>query len=149
VTDAFDRVERQLGVTLLSWGAGSVVAGGVIRLAAKDPTWKAFGTQTAMWGAVDVAIALAAHLRAGRRTEPTDHNDRKKLHRALLVNSVLDVGYIAGGLTVRGRADRLSVRMRRKRSAAQLRGDGVAIVMQGAALLALDTSYAVRTRNPL
>lgn len=149
MTDSFDRIERQLGLTLAAWGAASVLAGTTIRLAASDAKWRAFGTQTAIWGATDIAIAGIAHLRANRRGRPTDHRDRKRLHRLLLLNSCLDVGYISAGVTLTRRADSISARTGDRRSPRQLHGDGAAVVIQGVALLILDSSYAWKVREPL
>jgi hypothetical protein len=59
-----------------------------------------------------------------------------KLRTLLLLNAAADVVYIAGGahIAVRAGSSGTSFRM--------TRGDGLAILIQGAFLLALDTTYA-------
>jgi len=116
-----ERLTRVLGV----WAAGSVAAGLALSV---DPRTRGFGRQTAAWGAVDGAIA-AVGVRGRRRRGPTDP---ARLRRVLLVNAGLDVGYLAVGARL-VRHDRW-------------RGDGLAVLVQGAFLLVLDTTAARRLR---
>ena len=110
---------RGLLRTLGAWSAVSVVGGGSIWAAGRSPQARAFGRQTFAWGAVDAAIAGFG----AARPEPQP----RRLRRILLINCVADVGYLALAATAwrKGR-----------------RGDGAAIAVQGAFLLALDSHYA-------
>ncbi|WP_082556545.1 hypothetical protein [Modestobacter sp. Leaf380] len=118
-------VETRLTTVLGGWAAASVVAGAALSL---SPRTRGFGRQTAAWGAVDGVIAgVGAHNR--RRRGPTDPG---RLRRVLLVNAGLDVGYLALGAALL-RTDRW-------------RGDGAAVVVQGAFLLALDSTAAAALR---
>jgi hypothetical protein len=85
---------------------------------------RGFGRQTLVWGAVDGAIAGAG----ARRRASKGPTDPSRLRRVLLVNAALDVGYVAAGaeLVRRGRWP----------------GDGLAVVVQGAFLLVLDSAAA-------
>ena len=118
-------VEHDLVRVLGRWALGSAAAGAALSL---DPRTRGFGRQTAAWGAVDGAIALVGARRqaAGRTTAP------ERLRRVLLVNAGLDVGYLAAGAWL--------VRSTR------WRGDGAAVLVQGAFLLWLDTTAARRLR---
>ena len=118
-------VETELTRVLSAWAAASVVAGLALCV---DPRTRGFGRQTAAWGAVDGAIA-AVGVRGRRREGPTDP---ARLRRVLLVNAGLDVGYLAVGARL-ARSDRWH-------------GDGLAVVVQGAFLLVLDTTAARRLR---
>lgn len=112
-------VEVRLTEVLGGWAAGSVLAGAL--LARRAP---GFARQTVAWGLVDGAIA-AWGVRGRRRRGPTDP---ARLRRVLLVNAGLDVGYVAAGAWL--------VRDGR------WRGDGAAVVVQGAFLLGLDATAA-------
>ncbi|MCU1693379.1 MAG: hypothetical protein JWM64_2470 [Frankiales bacterium] len=117
-------VEVRLTRVLGTWAAGSVVAGAV--LARRSP---GFARQTALWGLVDGAIAAVGARNRARRG-PTDPG---RLRTVLLVNAGLDVGYLAAGAWL--------VRDGR------WRGDGQAVLVQGAFLLGLD-SVAARALSP-
>ena len=120
-------VEQDLVRVLGRWAVGSVLVGTAL---SADGRTRGFGRQTAAWGLVDGAIALVGARRqaAGRTTEPA------RLRRVLLVNAWLDVGYLATGAWL----------VRRTR----WRGDGAAVVVQGAFLLWLDSTAARRSRGP-
>ena len=116
-------VEQDVVRVLGRWAAGSVVVGAALCL---DPRTRGVGRQTAAWGLVDGAIAAVGARRqaAGRTTAPA------RLRRVLLVNAGLDVGYVAAGAWLAGRT--------------RWRGDGAAVVVQGAFLLWLDATSARR-----
>jgi hypothetical protein len=118
-------VEQDLVRVLGRWAVGSLVTGGLLSL---DPRTRGFGRQTAAWGAVDGAIALVG----GRRRAAGRTTAGPRLRRVLLVNAGLDVGYLgAGAWLVRQPG---------------WRGDGAAVLVQGAFLLWLDVSAARRLR---
>lgn len=118
-------VEVRLTRVLGTWGAGSVLVGGLLAL---SPRRRAFGRQTAAWGAVDLAIAAFG----ARRRAQSGPTDPARLRKVLLGNAVLDVGYLAtGAWAVRD---------------GRWRDDGQAVLVQGAFLLLLDTVAASRLR---
>ena len=139
-------VERQLTSLLGAWGATSVVAGEVYRrrLAPGDAWGTGFARQMVGWGAVDLVIAGVGALR-GRGRVPTAA-DQRRLHRILVFNSALDVGYLATGLLMLTRSEQLAARMARVEPD-KVRGDGVGIIVQGGFLLVLDAVFAIRTRG--
>ena len=140
--DELEGYEREITALLTIWGVGSVVKGGAIAIIGRRigrRQWMHFGRQTAMWGAVDALIAAAGTLSRSRRGELTQEQvdaEARKLRALLLINAAADVVYIAGGahIAVRAGSSGTSFRM--------TRGDGIAILVQGAFLLALDATYA-------
>ncbi|HVM27676.1 MAG TPA: hypothetical protein VM433_08390 [Mycobacteriales bacterium] len=122
-------VEQRLVAVLGTWAAASTLVGAGL---AARPATRGFGRQTAAWGLVDGAIALVGARRRASRG-PTDPG---RLRRVLLVNAGLDVGYIATGLAL----------ARHPRAPERLRGDGAAVVVQGAFLLLLDLTAAAALR---
>ena len=110
---------RGLLTALGAWSAASIAGGAALWAAGGTDTWRKFGRQTLAWGVVDAAIAGwgAAH-------PPTDI---ERLRKILLMNCAADVGYLALGV--------YAYRSGRH-------GDGTAIAVQGAFLLALDSHYA-------
>ena len=130
-------VADDLSATLRAWAVGSVAVGAAVAAlgqATGNRQVRSFGTQTALWGAIDGAIA-----ELGRRRPPPA---AARLHTVLLGNAALDVGYVTFGAVaaVRGPA------WREGKWAATARGHGAAVVIQGAFLLWLDTTRAARLR---
>ena len=107
-----------------------------------------------MWGAVDGVIAGAGTVLMRRRrsglTDPDAADvlaeERRRLHRLLVVNAALDVAYVAGGTALALAAGRLD--RQRPGRGPRASGNGVAIVVQGAFLLVLDTTVARRLAGP-
>ena len=143
--DELEGYEREITALLTVWAAGSVIKGTAIALIGKRTgrkQWMRFGRQTAMWGAGDALIAGAGALSRSRRGELTPEQvdaEARKLRTLLLINAAADVVYIAGGAHIAfhakpGPPEKTSFRMGR--------GDGLAILIQGAFLLALDATYA-------
>lgn len=125
-----EQVQGQLIRTLTALGGASVVVGGALAVAGRTPPVRAFGQQTAGWGAIDLVIAGLGALMPD--SEPA------RLRRVLLVNAGLDVGYITAGARIALRRPTFGGKV----TPGQSRGHGLAVVVQGAALLALDSFYA-------
>lgn len=123
-------VAQRLGRRLAVWGGGSVLAGAVLALRGSSSARRAFGVQTVGWGATDLAIAGAGALNS---SVPTS----KSLTRLLWINAGLDVLYIAVGAHIAVRQPRFGGRI----TGGQAVGHGAAVVVQGVALLALDTTH--------
>lgn len=143
-------VEQQLQRSLGAWVGASAV-GGAAAIAAgrsrQDPLLRAFGLQTLLWAAVDAGV-LAASTRGS--TPPAG-----RLRALLLANAAADVGYVGVGAVLAARPDRVTERLRglsrrgrRRTSDEALRGHGLAVVLQGLALLVIDTTSAARLRPP-
>ena len=124
------RVSRDLGRRLALWGAGSVVAGSFAGVT-RGGALQAFGLQNAGWGAIDLAISGVSALQKKPPTSP-------KLRKVLWFNAALDVGYVATGAYIARSRPRFGGRITEDQAA----GHGLAIVVQGAALLILDVTHA-------
>lgn len=145
------RIARQLG----AWAVGSIVAGGALAAAGqvtRSRALRAFGGQTAAWGAVDLGIATFGELRRRGRLataeEPfgpdTLESERRQLRRVLLASSGLDVGFIVTGTLG------IIWGLRRAHGADQLPavvGHSAAVVSQGVFLLGFDAGHARRLRQ--
>ncbi|HEX9953117.1 MAG TPA: hypothetical protein VGB53_15210, partial [Rubricoccaceae bacterium] len=119
-----------------AWGAANVAAGSVLLATASGRAGqRAFGVQTLVWGAVNTAIATVALVRAAPDSAAAlGAALRAEAHLAdvLWLNVGLDAGYMAVGATL------WLVASRGVANPAAWRGHGQGVVLQGAALLALD-----------
>ena len=121
-----------------TWGLVSVVGGSALAASGRSQGVAAFGQQTATWGAINVAIAAFGTWRSRYRTPSASG-----LRTLLLVNSVLDIGYVAVGAAIA--SGKLSWDGRIPSHAAA--GHGSAVMVQGAALAAIDTVAVVALRT--
>ncbi len=128
-------VAGDLTRTLVAFGGASVLVGGVLAAVSDRPGPRAFGQQSAMWGAINLAIAGFGTWRA--RSRPAQ---AAELRRTLLVNAALDLGYIAAGAHVAHHRVTFGGRLAPEAA----RGHGAAIVVQGAGLMTLDLHHARR-----
>ncbi|MGU3431830.1 DUF6992 family protein [Actinomycetes bacterium M1A6_2h] len=131
IDTAAQSVADRLGRRLTVWGGSSVVLGGALALTGSSPAIRAFGIQSAGWGAIDLLIAGAGSLSKKPPKSST-------LRKTLWVNAGLDVGYIAAGAHVAVRKPLFGGRITPREAL----GHGVAVIVQGAALLVLDSVHA-------
>ncbi|HEX8299819.1 MAG TPA: hypothetical protein VF594_11725 [Rubricoccaceae bacterium] len=136
LADARTAAERAHLWRVGAWGAANVAAGAVLLATASGRAQqRAFGVQAAAWGAVNTGIAVVALARAAADTTATlGEALRAEAHLAdvLWLNVGLDAGYMAVGATL------WLVASRGVANGAAWRGHGQAVLLQGAALLALD-----------
>jgi len=128
------QVQKRLLYLLGGWAGGSVGVG-TYQVIRSGTLGRYIGIQNLAWGAVDGAIAgyglysLHRSLRAGA---PRDWSaEKQRLRRILLINTFLDMGYLAAGAYLITRRD------------IRWRGTGWGIVIQGGFLLLLDSMHAL------
>ena len=134
-SDTLLLAERAHLLRLLLWGAGSVLAGSAIVafLAVRrvsSPLLSHFAIQTAAWGAIDLLLAGLAW----RGLTMRDVAGATRLDRLLWLNTGLDVGYVAVGVTLAVAGWVLGRRLGAV-------GAGIGVVVQGIALLVLDARF--------
>jgi hypothetical protein len=129
-----ERVIARLTRTLAGFGLVSVVGGGLLATRAEDEGARAFGQQSAGWGAINLGIAGVSALRSGRAPI-----DPVRVRRVLLANAALDLGYVAAGAHIAAHRTTFGGRL----SPQAARGHGLAVVAQGLGLLTLDVGFAL------
>jgi hypothetical protein len=129
---------------LLVWSAASVIVG--VALLAFGPLWQGVGIQAIGWGAIDAGIALVGGWVTRRRAGLEDPSapevldrEARNLRRILLINTGLDVLYVAGGFIL---ALTLGT------DNAFWRGNGWGIVVQGGFLFFFDLFHALGMPGP-
>ena len=134
--DTLQQLERAHLVRLLVWGGASLLVGSallaLLRLRGQRSSLLFhFGLQTALWGSIDIVLALIGLQRLGLR----DLAGATRLDRFLWLNIGLDAGYVMVGLT-------LLVFGWRAPQRPGLVGAGLAVITQGSALAILDLVLA-------
>lgn len=133
--DSLLQAERLHLLRLTVWGAACVILGASLLIIvmvrrARLPLLRHFALQTAAWGAVNLAIVGWARAHLGMR----DLAGATQLDRLLWLNAGLDVGYVAVGVTLAWAGWALGRRLGAV-------GAGLGVIVQGAALLALDARF--------
>lgn len=127
-------LQQRLLTRLSVWSAVSVGAGGILLLWFPPQSfWGAFGGMNAVRGIINLVIASLGFfgvLRKMRLGLDDEQRERSRLRKLLLVNTYLDVVYVAVGigLVVFG-------------GSPLLQGFGWGVVVQGGFLLLLDGWY--------
>jgi hypothetical protein len=125
-------VEQRLLVALAAWSTWSVGVGGVLwRLGRREGVTglRAAGRTTVAWGMANAAVVGWVAWRRRSRADLGPSARAERMARLTGVNAVLDVGYVAGGALLA--------------TSARRRGTGLATVVQGLALVYLDTRYCL------
>jgi hypothetical protein len=134
--DTLLALERAHLLRLVVWGIASVLVGSALLAllrvrAQRSPLLDHFGIQTALWGAIDITLALLGL----QGLELRDLASATRLDRFLWLNVGLDAGYVMVGLT-------LFVFGWRAPQRPGLVGAGLAVIVQGSALAMLDLLLA-------
>ena len=94
----FKSIETEISFILTVWGISSMI-GGLTFLYFDNPFMDAIGFQFLIWGLIDALIALAPPF--FRKIRGNKHVENlTKLKKILIINSVLDLGYIAIGIII-------------------------------------------------
>ncbi|GAB2485140.1 DUF6992 family protein [Algoriphagus taiwanensis] len=125
---------NQQGMLILgSWAVGNMIWGGIGASQTTGET-KAFHQMNLYWNSVNLLIAGFGYWQATKETPGTDFWETMKaqqsIEKILLVNTALDVAYMAGGLYLKERGLRTDNE--------RLIGFGKSIILQGAFLLVFD-----------
>jgi hypothetical protein len=134
--DTLFRAEQQHLLRLLAWCGLSILAGTALAASLavrrmRSPLLTHFATQMAIWGGVLGAIAIARWA-----TIPTrDLSSAARLERLVWLTIGLDIGFVAVGAALGAAAWMLGRR-------AGLLGAGVAVAIQGLALIVIDLQFA-------
>ena len=134
--DTLLAVERAHLLRLVVWGGASLLVGSALLAllrvrGIRSSLLDHFGIQTALWGAIDLTLALLGL----NRLELRDLAGATRLDRFLWLNVGLDAGYVMVGLTLLVIGWRVARRPR-------LVGAGLAVIVQGSALALLDLLLA-------
>jgi len=131
-SDTFLAIERTHFLRIAAWGAACLLVGTALLalVALRRQRWSLaqhFALQTALWGAVDVALALLAM----RQLRPPDYAAAVRFDRFVWWSLGVDIGGAAVGVTLA-----LAGWLLGRRLGAV--GAGIGVLVQGAALVAID-----------
>ena len=130
----FKSIEKEISFVLTVWGISSMI-GGLTFIYFDNPFMNAIGFQFLIWGLIDTLIALAPPL--FRKLRSKEHTGNlSKLKKILIINSALDLGYIAIGIIIFIGIFNIN----------EYNGHGIGVIIQGSFLAIFDTYYAVKIK---
>ena len=140
-------INEKLMIGLGSWATANFIASG-IGWASTAPNSEAryFHQMNVMWNTVNIGLAIPGYIKAKKSSSTlTFAESIRKEHQTekiFLINTGIDIGYMASGLILRSEA-KSNVEKR-----AQFNGYGNSMLMQGGFLFLFDlTSYAIHNRH--
>ena len=142
----YNKINEQLMLTLGSYAVGNFAVSGAGYFAAEDEYTKRFHEMNVMWNTVNFGLALPGYFKAKKNAGDWDATEmerqQRKTQSIFLINSAVDIGYIATGMYLRGEAEN------RPDEADMFRGYGDSMVLQGSFLFAFDlVAYAIHKRH--
>lgn len=133
-------------LTLGSWAVGNILVGSIMRSNASGGT-QYFWDGNIYWNLVNLGLAGFAYYNLSQ-SDPAGFNlfesinEQYNIQKILLLNSGLDVAYMAGGFFLKERSKNINKRK------TMFEGFGNALILQGAFLLAFDiTLYFIHANR--
>lgn len=132
------QIDQQLMIGLGTWAASNFALSGYSWATAANEQTKYFHQMNVMWNTVNLALAVPGYFRA--KNTNLGLNDlqtweaQKKTQKIFLINSALDLGYLASGFALRQQANTDPTKQ------AQFQGYGNSLLLQGGFLLLFDLS---------
>lgn len=137
--------QKKSMLVLAGWSAGNMIVSG-IATKTSNIEMRNFHQMNVMWGGINLAIAGLGYWGAGREKMDNPNlvsvlKHQNKTKKTYLINSILDVVYVGGGLLM----NKTSIH---QKNPAKFKGYGNSIVMQGGFLLIFDAvNYAIHYKH--
>jgi hypothetical protein len=132
------QIDQQLMIGLGTWAVGNFALSGYGWATAANAQDKYFHQMNVMWNTVNIGLAVPGYIRAKNANlglnEAQTWEAQQKTQRIFLINSALDLGYMASGFVLKQQNST------NPNKEAQLQGYGNSLLLQGGFLLLFDLS---------
>ncbi|MEY4803882.1 MAG: hypothetical protein RL331_395 [Bacteroidota bacterium] len=132
------QIDQQLMIGLGTWAASNFALSGYGWATAANEEVKYFHQMNVMWNTVNLGLALPGYFRAKNANlglnEAQSWAAQQKTQKIFLVNSALDLGYMASGFVLKQQNSPDASKQ------AQFEGYGNSLLLQGGFLLLFDLS---------
>lgn len=132
----FNKINEGLMVTLGSYAVSNFAVSGAGYFLSEDESTKRFHQMNVMWNTVNLGLAVPGYIKARRNAGSFSREEmraqQRKTEQIFLINTGLDLGYIAAGYYMRNDA------VNRGDREALFRGYGNSLLLQGGFLFAFD-----------
>tara|TARA_B100000900_G_scaffold415248_1_gene444425 strand:- start:8318 stop:8914 length:597 start_codon:yes stop_codon:yes gene_type:complete len=142
----YNKINENLMLTLGSYAVGNFAVSGACYFASEDEYFKRFHEMNVIWNTVNFGLALPGYSKAKRNAGDWDaaemQRQQQKTQSIFLINTALDIGYIATGIYLRGEAEN------RPDESDMFCGYGDSMVLQGSFLFLFDlVAYTIHKRH--
>ena len=142
----YNKINEHLMLTLGSYAVGNFAISSAGYFIAENEYTKHFHEMNVMWNTVNFGLALPGYFKAKKNAGDWDvaemDRQQRKTQSIFLINSAVDIGYIATGMYLRREAEN------RPDESDMFRGYGDSMVLQGSFLFAFDlVAYAIHKRH--
>lgn len=131
-------IDQQLMIGLGTWAVSNFTLSGYGWATASTSQEKYFHQMNVMWNTVNLALAVPGYIRSKNANlglnEVQTLAEQRKTQKIFLVNSALDLGYMASGFVLKQQNST------NPNKEAQLQGYGNSLLLQGGFLLLFDLS---------
>ena len=133
-------------LTLTTWSSANIIASSIGWASAGNGEAKYFHQMNVLWNTVNIGLAIPGYLKAKKANSTLNFSEtireQHKTEKIFLINTVLDVGYMASGLLFRSAAKTNSTNQE------QFNGYGNSLLVQGGFLFLFDlTAYIIHKRH--
>lgn len=132
------QIDQQLMIGLGTWAVGNFALSGYGWATAANAQDKYFHQMNVMWNTVNIGLAVPGYIRAKNANlglnEAQTWGAQQKTQHIFLINSALDLGYMASGFVLKQQNST------NPNKEAQLQGYGNSLLLQGGFLLLFDLS---------
>lgn len=132
----FNKINEGLMLTLGSYAVSNFAISGAGYFRSEDESTKRFHEMNVMWNTVNLGLAVPGYLKARKNAGNYSIDqmlaEQRKTEQIFLINTGLDVGYLAVGYYMRNDAEN------RGDQEALFRGYGNSLMLQGGFLFAFD-----------
>lgn len=140
------QTDKRLMIGLGSWATTNFIVSGIGWATVPSGEAHYFHQMNVLWNTVNIGLAVPGYLKAKRANLSLSFAEtirmQHKTEKIFLINTGLDIGYMAGGLLLRSTA-KTNISKRD-----QFNGFGNSLLMQGGFLFVFDlTAYVIHNRH--
>lgn len=141
-----NQTDKRLMIGLGSWATTNFIASGIGWATVPNGEAHYFHQMNVMWNTVNIGLALPGYLKAKKANTALSFSEtirtQHQTEKIFLINTGLDIGYMAGGLLLRSEAKTNSAKQD------QFNGYGSSLLLQGGFLFVFDiVAYAIHNRH--
>lgn len=141
-----NKTDEKLMLGLGGWATSNFIVSGIGWATVPDGEAHYFHQMNVMWNTVNLGLAIPGYIKARKANSSMSFAEtikaQQKTEKIFLINTGLDVGYMAGGLLLRSEA-RSNPKKQDK-----FNGYGNSLLLQGGFLFAFDlTAYIIHQRH--